>query len=188
MTESEPEAVARLQQGDIGGLETLVRQYYPRALKASFLISHNQALAEDTVQAAFLRAYERIAQFDGQRPFGPWFLRSVVNDTLAALTRHPQLSIGTAQSMALDQYPDPALDPAALLAAAETKAAVWAAIEQLTPEQRAVIVARYYLDLRGYRLAHHLAVPSGTVRRRLYEARRRLQAILPTWVWQETGD
>ena len=76
-----------MKQGNIDGLETIVKRYERKAIETSYLISHDAALAEDIVQAAFLRAFERIGQFDSQRSFGPWFLRSVINDTLRALER-----------------------------------------------------------------------------------------------------
>jgi len=66
----EQEAIARLKRGDISGLEALVRKYQVQAVRAAYLITHDRGLAEDIVQAAFLRAYERIGQFDAGRPFG----------------------------------------------------------------------------------------------------------------------
>ena len=83
----EAEAIVRLKQGDIGGLEALVQRYQLPALRAAYLITHDRSLAEDVAQAAFLRAYERIDQFDVERPFGPWFLRSVVNDEVKVARR-----------------------------------------------------------------------------------------------------
>ena len=66
--------------------------------------------------------------------------------------------------------------------AAETKRAIWAALDQLTPRQRAAIVLRYYCDLDDQRMAELLACPPGTVRRRLHDARHRLRRLLPDWV------
>src|SRR3954447_3720450 len=83
----ERDAVARLQRGDIGGLETLVRLYQVRAVRVAYLITRDAALADDIMQTAFLRAYERIGQFDATRSFGPWFLRGVVNDAVKATAR-----------------------------------------------------------------------------------------------------
>ncbi len=139
------------------------------------------------MQAGFLRAYERIGQFDSRRPFGPWFLRSVANDTRKTVSRrrHVPLDPALAAEMADLAGADPDLDD--LLTAADTKEAVWAALDQITPEQRAVVVARYYLDLSDAEIADYLASPPGTVRRRLHDARQRLRHLLPTWLGPSVG-
>src|SRR5262245_4363710 len=83
----ERQAIARLKLRDISGLEFLVHKHQVRAIRAAYLIVRDRALAEDIVQAAFLRAYDRIHQFDAERAFGPWFLKSVINDALKAVAR-----------------------------------------------------------------------------------------------------
>ena len=173
----ERSAIARLKQGDIGGLETLVRGYQVRAVRAAALITHDRAQAEDIVQNAFIRAYERIHQFDETRPFGPWFLRSVVNDAVKAFSR-------SKVTVALDDpgepvmLSDPAPGPDELLERAETEAAIWQALAQLPPEQRAAVVLRYYLGLSEAEIADDQAAPKGTVKWRLHAARERLRGLL----------
>ena len=176
----EREAIARLQRGDITGLEALVRRYQQPALEAAFLVTHNYALAEDIVQSAFLRAYERIGQYDTTRPFAPWFLRSVVNSALTAVTGQRAVSWEACFSGddADIPSPDPGLD--ALLEAAETREAILAALHKLSPAQRAAVVMRYYFDWSDAEVAQRLRVPPGTVRRRLHDARQRLRRLLPT--------
>lgn len=78
----EKQAVARLKQGDIRGLGVLVQQHQGKAVQAALLIVRDRVLAEEIVQDAFLRAYQRIHQFDDSRAFGPWFLRSVIHAAL----------------------------------------------------------------------------------------------------------
>jgi RNA polymerase sigma-70 factor, ECF subfamily len=184
----ERDAIARLKRGDIGGLETLVRRYQLPALKAAVLICRDYPLAEDLVQAAFLRAYERIDQFDAARPFGPWFLRGVVRDARKAATRRPQVRLDAAALAAVEARPAPEGDLAARLAAAESAEALWAALGRLTPTQRAAVVAHDYLGLSDAELARRWALPAGTVRRRLHDARRRLRQLLPAWVRPSLGD
>jgi RNA polymerase sigma-70 factor, ECF subfamily len=174
----EDEAVARLQRGDISGLEALVHLYQRPALRAAVLVCRDPATAEDLVQAAFVRAYERIGQFDASRRFGPWFIRSVVNDALKAGRRHESSLEGVEWQPAAP----PEDDPAALLVAAETRAAIWGTLDQLTADQRAAIVLRYYCDLTDAQVARLLDLPPGTVRRRLHDARRRLRSLLPAWL------
>lgn len=189
---NEREAVARLQAGDIGGLETLVHLYQVRALRASYLVCGDRALAEDVVQAAFLRAYERMHQFDARRPFGPWFLRIVVNDTLMALRRRPVSLDDTLRDdpdgleRALLTRPDPGVEQ--MLEAAETRAALRTALEQLAPNERAVIVLRYYLNLSDNEISTRLRCAPGTVRWHLHNARKRLRDLLPSWVARPVED
>jgi RNA polymerase sigma-70 factor (ECF subfamily) len=80
----EQQAISRLKQGDLGGLEILVRHYQVKAVYAAFLIVRDLKLAEDIVQSTFLQAAQRIHQFDESRPFKAWFLRSVVNAAIKA--------------------------------------------------------------------------------------------------------
>ena len=87
---TEQEAIDALIAGDIGGLELLVRRYQTKAMRAAFLITHNEDVARDVVQNAFLRVAERIEQYDRQRPFSPWFMRIVVNYALKAVQRGPR--------------------------------------------------------------------------------------------------
>jgi DNA-directed RNA polymerase specialized sigma24 family protein len=51
-----------MRSGDIRGLETLVRMHEVRAVRAVYLITRDIGLAQDIVQAAFLRGFERIDQ------------------------------------------------------------------------------------------------------------------------------
>ena len=177
----EQEAIARLKRGDVGGLEPLVRQYQVQAVRAAYLITRDRALAEDIVQAAFLRVYERIGQFDAGRPFGPWFLRSVANDAVKSVTRGKhQISLET--SSLADLVADPNPGPADMAEAAEVRQAVWTALDKLPPAQRAATVLRYYAGLSEAEMAGELACPPGTVKWRLHAARKRLRRLLrPLW-------
>jgi RNA polymerase sigma-70 factor, ECF subfamily len=175
----EKQAIAHLKQGDPRGLEALVYQYQLQALRAACLIVSDPALAEDIVQAAFIRAGERIGQFDSQRPFGPWFLRSVVNDALkAANGRKRFVSLDTLDCEDAPVLTDPAALPEELVEAEETVQAVWRAVSQLPPKQRAAIVLRYYLGLSEDEMTKELHGPQGTIKWWLYAARQRLKKLL----------
>jgi len=87
MTEPEQQAIAQLKQGDPAGLTGLVKLYQVRAVHAALLIVRDQGVAEQIVQDAFLQAYRKIEQFDERRPFGPWFLRSVIHAALKTTAR-----------------------------------------------------------------------------------------------------
>jgi RNA polymerase sigma-70 factor (ECF subfamily) len=177
----EQEAIARLKQGDITGLEALVKTYQTQAMRTAYLITRDRATAEDIVQETFLRVYERIGQFESGRPFGPWFLRCVANQALKTATRGRRcLPLDDDESPLRDI---PAADPDLLhlVEHAETREAIWAALGQLSPEQRAVIVLHYYLDLSETEMTAALTCPRGTVKWRLHAARERLRILLQSF-------
>ncbi len=174
------EAIKRMRRGDINGLAALVERYQVRALRTAFLITQDQALAQDVVQAAFLRIYKRIEQFDITRPFAPWFLRAVVNAAVQA-SQKQQRSVSLdddGAAWAFDDLPDPTPGPDSALEAAELAQAVWQALQKLPPEQRAAIVMRYYLDFSEAEMSVALDSPPGTVKWRLHAARKQLRGLL----------
>ena len=186
---NEREAIRRLQRGDIDGLEPLVRTYHLAAVRTAMLVLHDRELAEDVAQASFIRAFERIHQFDDTRPFGPWFLRGVANAARqAARTTRRQATLGGNSEVEADlsaRLIDPELGPEDLLERAETMGEVRALLERLTPAQRAAIVQRYLFDQSELAVAQVLAIPVGTVKWRLSVARRRLRDFLRVSAAQE---
>jgi RNA polymerase sigma-70 factor (ECF subfamily) len=177
----EHQAIARLKQGDIEGLETLVRLYQEQAVRAAYLITQDLPLAEDIVQAAFLRAYERIEQFDAARRFEPWFLRSVINDAIKAAQRqqhYVSLEGADTQTTLLDLLEDTSPGPLDQLEQEELKQLVREALQMLSPEQRAAVVMRYYLDMSEAEMVETTNAPRGTIKWRLHTAREHLRRLL----------
>jgi RNA polymerase sigma-70 factor (ECF subfamily) len=175
----EKQAIAMLKCGNLAWLEMLVNLYQLRAVRAAALITGDLTTAEDITQSAFIRAAERIAQFDDRRSFGPWFLRSVVNDAIKAASHEKQkVSLDGESQAGLDSLIDPALLPEASVESAETRQAVWSALQALPANQRAAIVLRYYLEMGEAEMASALRSPPGTVKWWLYAARKRLERLL----------
>jgi RNA polymerase sigma-70 factor, ECF subfamily len=181
-------AIARLKQGDLDGLEPLVKRYQVRAVSAAFLIVRDPKLAEDIVQDAFLRAAEKIDQFDESRPFGPWFLRSVINTATKAVRRQkrfiPLDAPDEETSRVADWLMDSSPQPELILETEETRKVVWKALGEVTAEQRAVIVMRHFLDMSEAEMTDELDRPLTTIRWRLKTGRNQLRKILHLF-WSE---
>ncbi len=174
----EREAVARLKKGDVGALEPLVRRHHARAGRAAYLIVRDHALAEDVAQGAFVRAYEGIGGFDEGRPFGPWFMRIVVNEAVRAARGRERATSYEGAGAPASWLADPAAGPHELAEEAEQRERVWAALAKLPPAQRAAIVQRYYLDMSEAEMGEDAARPPGTIKSRLHAARRGLSWLL----------
>jgi RNA polymerase sigma-70 factor (ECF subfamily) len=147
----------------------------------------DHALAEDVAQGAFVRAYEGIGGFDAGRPFGPWFMRIVVNEAVgAARARERAASYeGGAAGAPLAWLADPAAGPQELAEEAEQRARVWVALAKLPPTQRAAVVQRYYLGMSETEMSAGGGAPPGTIKSRLYAARRSLSKLLHAHVRAE---
>ena len=178
----EQQAIALLKSGNISGLEFLVRTYQVEAIRTAFLIVRDHATAEDIVQSAYVRVYERIEQFDQTRSFRPYFLRVVANAAIKRArqqSRTVSLEAEDADSVGfLDALAGEDPSPEELLERTETETEVAALLAQLPPEQRAVIVLTHYAGLTSAEIADRLEIPAGTVRWRLHAARRFLRSVV----------
>lgn len=175
-------AIACARRGEMAGLAWLAAAHQVRAVRTAYLIVCDRPLAEDIVQQALIRAYERIGQLEPGRPFAPWFLRSVANDALKAVTRGQRtVSLDDAEAgrtALAELLANPTGGPEQALEAAERAEAIWSAVQELPPEQRTAIVLRYYAGLSDAEIAAQTDTPPPTVRWRLHAARRRLRAWL----------
>ena len=185
----EQQAIARLKQGDLTGLEFLVRHYQAKAVHTAYLIIGDPALAEDIVQSAFLRIAQKIDQFDAQRSFGPWFLRAVVNDAIKTARRQKRaLSLDGSSEAVINWLMDKTPRPEELAEASNLCQAVWNALQQLTPEQRAVIIQRHFLEMDEAEMVEQLQRPASTVKWWLHTARERLKALLGDYRNEASGE
>lgn len=174
----ERRAIGRLKAGDPGGLEALVKSHQVRAVRAAYLICRDRALAEDVVQAAFVKVYEKIGQYDEARPFAPWFTKVVVNDAIKAASRRERTVRYGRDADPTSLLADPAAGPHELAEETEERRRVWAALEKLPPAQRAAIVQRYYLGMTEAEMSGSGNSPPGTIKWRLHAARKRLSDLL----------
>lgn len=166
------QAVAAIARGDLNGLDVLVRRYQTKATRVAYLITNDLALAEDSMQSAFVQLVEHIDQFDPARRFEPWFMRIVVNLALKTVGQGKRV-------LELDvELPDPHPNPEAAVEDAELEQWVRAALLRLAPEQRAVIVLRYYLGYTETEISEELGSPIGTIRWRMHAARTMLKQLL----------
>jgi len=169
----EQEALTQLKQGNINGLEALVKLHGDKALRTAQLITRDSALAQDVVQDAFMRVFERFDQYDTARPFAPWFYRIVANLSLQALKRTQRFS-----SLSPIKSMSGRFDVEALIEQAESVEELEGALNSLPPDQRPTFVLRYYVGLSESETADKTDTPLGTVKWRLYRARERMKALL----------
>jgi RNA polymerase sigma-70 factor, ECF subfamily len=175
------QAIRRLKNGDIGGLEPLIAFYQAKAVRTAYLVTHDEPMAEDVVQDAFVHFYERVRYFDERRAFEPYFLRSVVNAALNLVEKESRISTSLNEDFDLcdlERLLSRALSVEAQVEFAEVQREILQALGDLSPRQRAVAVQRYYLEMSERDMTEALEVAPGTVKWLLNAARTHLSALL----------
>ena len=175
--ESDAELVARVQLGENDAFDWLARRYAKRAFAVANRLLQNGADAEDVVQDAFIAAVNAIDSFDPARPFGPWFMRIVVNKGLTAI-RSRAAEAKHMRTSELTENDAVAVSSEALRERAEIRDRFRAAL-QLLPQRQQLIVQ--LADVEGFtsaEISEQLAIPSGTVRWLLHQARETLREAL----------
>ena len=176
----EQQAIQRLKDGDISGLEFLVARYQVKAARAAFLITRDTTLAEDIVQDSFIQAFRAVRGFDATRPFEPWFMRSVVNasvKTMQKSARQVQFG-GEADETLFAELAARVESVEVQVESIEVQNQIWDAMQKLSPRQRAVVVQRYFLEMSEKEMAEEAGLSVGTVKWMLNAARERLRGLL----------
>jgi RNA polymerase sigma-70 factor, ECF subfamily len=156
----------------------LVARYQVKAVRIASFITYDPALAEEVVQETFVRLLQRIRQFDVNRPFEPYLLRSVVNAALNATRQEKRSNWLPGDLAAVETMLDQAPPVEAQVEFAQMKGEISQALSRLSPRQRAVIVQRYYLEMSEQEMSRTLGVAPGTIKWLLNAARERLRSLL----------
>jgi RNA polymerase sigma-70 factor (ECF subfamily) len=169
----ERRAIESARGGDPGAYDYLVSKYSRRALSVAWGIVRDAAEAEDLVQEAFVRAYEKLGRFRDGEPFGPWLYRIVTNlalDVVKHRTKFPKTPVET--------HDERGELRAAALEWSDTASRIDRAIESLPEMQR--VVARLFIveEFEHAEIAAMTGLAEGTVRSHLSHARRKLQEAL----------
>ncbi|HIF01625.1 MAG TPA: sigma-70 family RNA polymerase sigma factor [Planctomycetes bacterium] len=163
--------VEQARHGDTDAFGQLAQRYERRVIKVIRRFMPDQDMALDLAQDAFLKAFDRLDQFDPSRRFGPWLFRIAVNTTYDHLRKIKRKGKWALFSEAGEnRVPDPqAPDPRGEI---DLSQEVRTALEDIPETYRTVLVLR---DLEGFSTSEVAAVTErseATIRWRLAEARR----------------
>ncbi|WTB38850.1 sigma-70 family RNA polymerase sigma factor [Streptomyces sp. NBC_00827] len=173
--------IARVRAGDPEAYAELVRAHTGIAIRAAKALGAG-ADAEDVVQQAFIKAYCSLGRFRDGAAFKPWLLSIVANETRNTVrTAVRQRTLAGREAALVEAEPliPESADPAAAALEIERRAALLAALDQLSEDHRLVVTYRYLLEMDEPETAQALGWPRGTVKSRLNRALRKLGRLLP---------
>lgn len=173
---SDARLVEETRHGDRNAFGELVRRYEHRLIRVIQRFIRNVDTAEELAQETFLRAYERLDQFDPSRRFSPWLFRIGVNLTL---DQHRKRKRRRWTLLFTDRSVDRWMEPeqADPRPEQDLQQEVRLVIEQIPDKYRTVLILRDLENFSTSEIAAILDRKEATIRWRLAEARLRFQEI-----------
>jgi len=178
--------VRRVQSGDKGAFDALVRKYQHKLVKLVMRYVRNPAEAEDIAQEAFIKAYRALPQFRGDSAFYTWLYRIAINTAKNAIVSRDRSPIeynidrndATEESYDMQGRMKDSETPEGLVLTDEIRRTVNAAIEALPEDLKTAIVLRELDGLSYEEIAAAMDCPVGTVRSRIFRAREAIDRRL----------
>ena len=176
----ETELIRKAKRGDREAFSVLVERYQRRVIGVAFAVVHNSEDALELAQETFVRAYENLDSFESRSSFSTWLYRIAANLAIDLRRRERRHSFvrGEEAESEIDRLPSSIGDSFAEFSRGELNRRLRAALDELTPEHRAVILLREVEGLSYDEISDILQCPRGTVMSRLHYARNRLRMIL----------
>jgi RNA polymerase sigma-70 factor, ECF subfamily len=180
--------------GDMAAFDELVRRHDQKLLRIARQVTRNLEDAQDVVQETFLKAFEKLHQFQRNSKFSTWLIRIAINQALMKVRKMryaQELPLeyegSDGESLPVD-LTDWSPDPELLYSRSELHEILHNALEKLSPSLRIVFILR---DVEGMSLPESAAVlhlhPSA-VKARLYRARLQLREFLSKYFRQPIHD
>ena len=181
MTRAEEYAVVeRVREGDIDAFEALVTAYQKTVYNLTLRYISSPEDAADLTQEAFLRAYRSLDSFRGDSRFSVWLYRLTTNICIDFLRSRAR---GSASSLTVENedeeieeidVPDARFEPQKELERRELQRAVREGLESLSDDAREIVILRELEGLSYAEIGERLGLEAGTVKSRLFRARKAL--------------
>jgi RNA polymerase sigma-70 factor (ECF subfamily) len=186
--------VNQVRAGDLSAYDTLVRKYERQIFRIAQHITQNREDAEDVMQDAFLKAYEKLDQFQGNAKFYTWLVRIAVNESLMRLRKRRtgrmvsmDDDIETEEGKVPRDFADWAPDPEQNYDNAELADILRKTIQGLPRGFRVVFALRDVEGLSTEETAEALSLSVPAVKSRLLRARLQLRERLSRYFRREDG-
>lgn len=182
--EQEAAIVRKVLDGDANAFETLVLEYEKNVYNIALRMTGNSEDAADMTQEAFIKAYNSLQSFRGDSKFSVWLYRIVSNvclDFLRSRNRRPTVSLSVEDDDGEDTQLDVADDsqsPELLLDRKLTRESVRRGLDSLPPDYRQILLLREIQGLSYDEISQALGLEVGTVKSRIFRARKRLCTFL----------
>ena len=178
-------AIQAVLSGNTEAYGALVVRHSQSLFRVAFRITGNEADAEDVVQDAFLRGYQKLRGFESRSDFGTWIYRIAVRcalDRIGGRRSDESVRIGgeTDPEQNEVQVADEAPGPDRLLLSGEISSMQQAAMFALTPTEQTAFVLRHMEDRTTDEVAAMLGIAPNAAKQAVFRAVQKLRRRLAT--------
>ena len=182
---SDIELVLKAQKGDVRAFDELVERYHSKIYNLIYNMMSNREDAEDLTQDVFVKAFEALPRFKGKSSFYTWIYRIAVNKTINSRKKRNRN-----RAMSLDQFDQEIKtdenyhdltakgSPLRNINLTELQKKLNKALQSLSDKHRTVVVMHDMQGIPHEEIAKVVGASVGTVRSRLFYARRQMQTEL----------
>jgi RNA polymerase sigma-70 factor (ECF subfamily) len=174
----EAELIGAAKRGDRQAFDELVRRTFVDTFTLARRLTGNEEDARDVVQEAYLRAWKGLAKFRGDAAFSTWLYRITANTASTHVHRRRRQR---AEPFADDFEPADTRAEEQIAQSAESAEAldrISAALDELPPKLRTVVILKDVYDLPHEAIADELGISVAAAKVRLHRARRKLRDVL----------
>src|SRR3954469_6815528 len=186
------EKLVRLaQRGDTRAFEELVARHRDKIYARAFSMMRNEEDAIDLSQEAWVKAWQRLKQFQGDSSFLTWMTRIVINLCLDKLRKQKRERAESIENLEEESggverlMPAVIINPTERLERSELRQRIDKALGQLSYEHRTVLILHEFEDLEYKEIAKRMQCSIGTVMSRLFYARRKMAALMASYKREE---
>ena len=177
------ELVAAAREGDRGAFDEIVRRTYVDTYTLAVRLTATEEDARDVVQDAYLRAWKGIRRFRGDAQFTTWMYRITAN-TATTLTSKRRRQ----RTVPIDEVADPveteiAMHPELATESSELMAELAAALDELPPRLKTLVVLKDVYGLTHDEIAKELGISVTAAKVRLHRGRKKMRDLL----YEEAG-
>ena len=179
------------QKGDMRAFEELVARHRDKVYARAFSMIRNEEDAIDLSQEAWVKAWQRLKQFQGDSSFLTWMTRIVINLCLDKLRKQKRERAESIENLEEEsggverQMPTVTVNPTERLERSELRQRIDKALGQLSYEHRTVLILHEFEDLEYKEIAKRMQCSIGTVMSRLFYARRKMAALMASYKREE---
>jgi len=166
---NEKKIIKKIKGGNKKAFKPLVEYYMKKAYYIALGFVQNEQDALDISQNAFVKAYKNIKSFDESRKFFPWFYKIIRNLCFDYLNKNKKKNkiYNTAKNLYIHNTKTNSSNKFSELLIEE--------INKLPPEQKEIIILKYFEDYTYNEIAETTNKPIGTIMSSLYYIKQKLK-------------